>query len=502
MARVLNRLLGLVGLFVFLHLSFLAFKRYLESPWSSGLDNVGADFVNEPPAVIPNEGLTKDGKPRIDPKYCRYNACLKGRWVPREPQFANLKEFQEVFAKGGSPWHRCPIDGPPPGVTRTEEETKELEGQRLVDMMNWVWKPETGEQIPFDAEDFVVRLLKAPAGIIFMGDSVSAGHEHAFGSYLEQGGIKFQRIPVVINGNQTEGIRPHILHPDDPLTYELQRRAGVPDSRLKYPIFNIIEDHMLLHPPDIRRITENHGAEEGFTWHLKMKRVDGWEDYLADITRPREGEEDSVTADTILVVNTGAHWSRGTLHMLPQNLGVAEEQRLLTEVYKDMMRILVEKLSVFRQFKIIYRSTSPAHPNCRKKKFPYPNYEAARNAEATYVENVKQWAQDDGEAAGPAWVRLRWDWDMFNVHNGLWKTEVARLQEERKMKTKTTLEMGVDPEDLDGAGLGPKWLYVDFWEMALQRPDAHSDCLHWCLPAMYSEWTRHLYHLLYLEDLQ
>jgi hypothetical protein len=62
--------------------------------------------------------------------------------------------------------------------------------------------------------------------------------------------------------------------------------------------------------------------------------------------------------------------------------------------------------------------------------------------------------------------RARWDWDLFVPHNEIWRSSISRLMRERDQFRK----------------LGAKWMYVDVWEQALQRPDAHSDpavdCLH------------------------
>ena len=151
-------------------------------------------------------------------------------------------------------------------------------------------------------------------------DSVTAGWEHAFGSLLEQGlnaekgGIAFDPVQAYVHGEEVTGIRPHMLRPNHPKTLELQRRAGVPDSRMKRPVFQIIEEHMLAEPSAIRNITESHGAKKGFTWTLNMKRVPGWEGYLANITTPQPGEADSVTDDSLIVLNTGPHVSLLVVH--------------------------------------------------------------------------------------------------------------------------------------------------------------------------------------------
>lgn len=150
---------------------------------------------------------------------------------------------------------------------------------------------------------------------------------------------------------KVNGLRQHILQPGHPLTLKLQRRAGVPDSRLRYPLFTIIEDHMLVHEDEIRMITK---PAKDYYWYHDWKRVEGWEDYVRKITRPRAGEENSVKGETIIVVNTGAHvsdcnllaaliltcsqqWSRGELSMLPGRKSVAAEQAHLTTVYRQLV---------------------------------------------------------------------------------------------------------------------------------------------------------------------
>lgn len=75
-------------------------------------------------------------------------------------------------------------------------------------------------------------------------------------------------------------------------------------------------------------------------------------------------------------------------------------------------------------------------------------------------------------------VRSRWDWDRFEVHNAEWRQAIADMSNKR--------------DALPTSSRSAKWYYMDLWEMALQRPDAHTqnlvdpshenyDCLH-CEP--------------------
>ncbi|KAH6889080.1 hypothetical protein BKA70DRAFT_1330411 [Coprinopsis sp. MPI-PUGE-AT-0042] len=502
MNRTVNRCLGFLCLFIFLHFNIVAFRRHLAARLpddiSDSEDPERVDYHDthqQAPPPVPVEQPPAHSHPKPPSKWCQYNECLKGRWVPRTPPFSNLEEFQEEFAsRGSSPWHECPIPDPAQGEERSEEKAKALKAKRLVDMMNYVWQPERGRQVPWDPEDFLVRLLKTPAGIIFIGDSVTAGWQHAFNSYLEQGvsaekgGIMFLEIKSFVNGEAAPGIRSFTLAPGHPKTLELQKLAGVPDSRMGAPVFTSIEDHMLLGIPDLVNITERNGAPPGKPWPLGfMKRVTGWEGYLQELIAPRAGEEGVVTGDSIVVMNTGPHWSRGTLSMLPELGSAFAEHRVLFQVYKDMIEIVIRNLSPMRRLTILYRATNAAHPHCTQKTKPYDGYHAALQGEADFIDQITDMAANPVDRK----VRLRWDWDRFDVHNDLWRQAIPRLQREREeMKRKG---------EVAEAELPPKWLFVDFWPMSLQRPDAHSDCLHWCLPAIYNEWSRHILHILHLE---
>lgn len=86
----------------------------------------------------------------------------------------------------------------------------------------------------------------------------------------------------------------------------LQERAGVPDSRMERPFFTLLEDHMGLGEADIRTITN---VNSDYEWPHKFRRVEGWEDHIKWLATPREGEQDSVTEDTLVLMNAGAHVS-------------------------------------------------------------------------------------------------------------------------------------------------------------------------------------------------
>ena len=71
----------------------------------------------------------------------------------------------------------------------------------------------------------------------------------------------------------------------------------------------MLEDHMLIGEEDIRAITERLGAPKVYTWYHDFQRVEDWETFVKNASTPRRGEEKTVTEDTVLVMNAGAHAS-------------------------------------------------------------------------------------------------------------------------------------------------------------------------------------------------
>jgi hypothetical protein len=130
---------------------------------------------------------------------------------------------------------------------------------------------------------------------------------------------------------------------------------------------------------------------------------------------------------------------------------------------------MVERLNRLRRVKILYRATNAAHPECANKKRPYQDFADAVAHESDVAQQFKDSTTDPHQRR----VRLRWDWDMFDTLNDMWREEIRRLGEQRKvLREEGRLEVD----------LPPTWRFVDVWGMTLQRPDAHSDCLHCELP--------------------
>ncbi|GAV99304.1 protein [Lentinula edodes] len=275
------------------------------------------------------------------------------------------------------------------------EEKKKLEGQRLVDTLNWEWTPGRGILLDYDPVDFVVRMLKSPGGLVLVG-AVNIG-----------------------TPSGVANVEQFVLSKTSAMTKILQEKSGVPKSRMERPFFTLLEDHMGLGESDIRAITN---AKPNYKWYHKFRRVEGWEDHLKWLAVPREGEEETVTEDTLVILNAGAHWSRHELGMLRAPTD-AQEQVLLEDTYPRMIDLVTSRLSPIERTSIYYRSTSPGHPQCEDHSTPYKDMADARRKEQNLVQRLKETVSTPDDKK----QRSRWDWDLFKPHNELWNRTIQML---------------------------------------------------------------------------
>ncbi|TFK33345.1 hypothetical protein BDQ12DRAFT_615434 [Crucibulum laeve] len=430
-----------------------------------------------------------------DSDLCYRNECTKGSWKLRSPPFESLVDFERVYP----PTHR--------GIWKmcgSEENSREPEDRarfhatqadRMIDLMNYVWEPRTGRMREWRSEEFVVRLLKSPGGLIFNGDSISRQHFQWMEYALARSGVFITEDPPYLPRYDHKRIHQFILRKDHPMTKYLQERAGVPDSRMERPIYIKIDNHVLIGEADIRNITYSLGAKDGFKLYDIFDYFEDWENFVKDMVAAREGEEETVTEDSIILLNTGAHWSRGSWYMLPNDGDAFEQQSRITAAFREMVSRITIRLASIQRISIYYRSTSPGHPSCTKRSIPYSSSAAARAGEANVMERMAAATPDEQQKI----VRKRWDWDRFDAHNMIWKNTIDEIMRARSYST------------VNSKYKGPKWYYMDVWDQALQRPDAHTqnlidpkndnlDCLHWCVPGVVEQWTEYLNHLIFFND--
>ncbi|TRM65031.1 hypothetical protein BD626DRAFT_582785 [Schizophyllum amplum] len=414
-------------------------------------------------------------------EWCQGNECGVGKWVPRVPAV-------EKAVWGDPQSCRRPYDVN--GEPTPEEERPAVDARRALDIINWVWSPSRGKLMELDFIDLVVRMLQSPGGLIMIGDSLTVQHRDTFSVGLPTAGIHYEVNPphlIDLGYPKVDHVEHWVIRNTTQAWKTLVERANVPPSRLERPILTIIQYHLTVNETEIREMTEgpadaqwSHGSGRG-----AHPRVPGFQELVAKMATPIPEYADTVTKDTVVLMNTGAHWSRGVMGNLIPRSDTATEHALLHRTYQRMMDMHFRRLQAAPRTTIFFRSTSPAHANCHKNAYPYPTAEDAHADDATLYTRLMA----DAPTSSHALTWARWDWDQFKVHNGMWKTAIEQAQQERAL-----------------SGEGPKWHYLDIYGLSLQRADAHAnpddDCLHWCGRPVPLEWTRQLYHQLKMIDMQ
>ncbi|KIY43884.1 hypothetical protein FISHEDRAFT_77807 [Fistulina hepatica ATCC 64428] len=384
---------------------------------------------------------------RID----HYKTLEEGWWIPRLP-----------------PYEPGDLDNLWNGRYRTTRNA--LEGQtgeqRALDLLNWVWSG-YGEAEERPWEEWVLRLLNSNGGLIILGDSIS----------LQQFELLERTLPTdfYVHRASTEVycLEPPtyapshlriLLSPDSPIANALMNMSDwyIPRERFLRPIVTFIRtdslfesaEELVLVRDDIVLASANEGWHAGIgDWEIcrgiKNFVFMAWRSHVEDATkgytvkptneRPEEYWEGR--QQSVLVVNTGAHFSPSGLR------GVSEVQML--EMYRRMVEVMLPVLSNIPNTLFLYRPTIPGHPSCDL-------------GPSVPAENISE--------LSPLTYERNFGWNLFESFNEIWRTAM----------------MSSSPPHEQNA-------FLPVYMRSVLRPDVHMlkmDCLHHASPAVPLEWIR------------
>ncbi|KAF5346805.1 hypothetical protein D9758_015729 [Tetrapyrgos nigripes] len=463
------------------------------------------DVPSEPLKLPPPPPTPEDLEEQRYFPYCPPSKCAYGHWIPRPTPFTTFEEAHKaIIYNKNDPGPGLPDPHPPTGegVEYTEEEKKERGRTRVLEMANWVWQSDFGEVVKFDVEEFVVRLLRSPGGLIIVGDFKLNENIPSFPFNTITHPYHFHPT-VAGGGGKGEGTHVYqfALNLDHPPCQELVKRFGIPLERAKRPILTHIVDQTLIRPEELNKVFR---TEFGYVHKHKYTQVEGWEGVVAGMVKPREEEKDGgVVEESLLVLSSGAHWSRAGLHGYNEQLPTEVLRRRIEYAYGEMVKSTIRRLSPLLHTSIFFRSISPGHPACHLPTFttPFPS-----------LAEAKDWLAKPGNAEAEV---VEWDWDSFESRNDMWRRGIGGYEEERTRGSRDDGEQeGQDGEEAQvdetwlWKGKGARFVYLDFWSMDLQRIDAHTltetrkghwDCLHYAIPYVHNQWTELLFHRLVVE---
>lgn len=324
--------------------------------------------------------------------------------------------------------------------------------RRPVAASSFSWMPSNGAELrPWDPVEFVLRCINSRAGMLMVGgepafelrppaklkltavsyiDSISHQQMEALEGMMR---IKSEHnISPSFSYRDVDGHRGWVLSNGTFKNFVANRLPHIPPSRLEQPFFRFFKHFALVSNDELRQISrEKVGKEVEPSGSLLQP---SWERYL-----PKDGDKLGWGEEqpSILVLNTGPHWSEHEFFKIDHAQLVQLNQAVATAVLERVLS--VPRLTT------MYRSIAPSHAHCDDATAPiYPASPFAAHPEYS-----------------------SWNWQMFGIFSDAWASVIDRLA----------------PDGL-GGGVGSergRVIYLNVTDMSGQRPDAHkggNDCLH------------------------
>lgn len=387
-----------------------------------------------------------------NPHSPKYRDSTIGSWIPSPARASDADVWNMPMT--------CSPDFSPAagGSDGRDKEGEARERGRHV--ASWEWVLQDGKRPrPWDTEAFIERALKSRGGFVFIGDSVMVQMLSGLGYFIGQHEGEWPR-PVVeevlLEDNGIFVTTSYItLLPENQLFAKLLAKpslAGVPRSRFSRPIITSYRSDDLITQKELNATLLMAGLEEPVNMN-NHRAMGEWRQGLKNNSMEESWEGE---LDTIVVANTGPHWSPAHMWPAKDRVLLKAYQIMLDKVYDFFVNSPLPTLTFFR-------ATSPAHQHCNNHSDPITLTSSA--------------------AINPAPEKHLYGWHLFPEYN-----RMAR--------------------ELFGSSKHNNTRYFDIWPLSVTRPDAHIgwhnndfDCLHWCQPSVTEWWVRSLWHTIVEEGL-
>jgi len=413
------------------------------------------------PPIIPTPAL-----PQVT-----FEDLENGRWRPRNPPYTSQDLLSLWRGEYSSVQNLPPI---PEGQSRSPEEEAAQKADRALAIANWVWEG-VGTAEEWSWQEWVKLLLRSNGGLIIIGDSIQL----QLFDYLRRclsSDLRFDLNFTTIHGFPPEHRAPSVYSvsasPGSPVGESLLALAGpdVPRERLTRPLLSYVRSDVLVDVETLIKYRDE--VVKGSDWTpptdgdyqtdsgLNNIVFGDWESYTRELSKVYRLGRDATTGieqtwsgqeKTIIHVNTGAHWSSGTIR------GLTEDQ--VKSIYTKMVDYVYPIIKSIPRTRLIYRPSVAGHVDCETYAAP-----------VSRMEDLK-----------PITFWGNWAWSLFGWYNEVWKDVMD--------------QDNVTPSGLSGM------LPVHF--RTRLRPDHHflrGDCLHMEGPTVVGDWAAWTWKMLgYLE---
>ncbi|KAM0791150.1 hypothetical protein ACM66B_005635 [Microbotryomycetes sp. NB124-2] len=483
----------LIAAFLAIVASFILISSIVHPPSSSYTTSSSFSY-NSPLDVISNN------KPL--PKCTAEQLLKRGEWTRRRPVPKTIQDVIRAYKY--RPYKALTNDRH--GILNTYEtrddgmycarefsklqtdEMRKQDEQRLIEVAGWQWTSESVKRGECEVEEWdwkkvVKRLIMSRAGIIFLGDSITAQQYDSFALLLGNDVDKGPIIERVLSppARRLDATRALFLDPLHPLTTELVAEiesstsfGKVPRERLNRPIAQTMRSDFLVTEQDVinLELDQKHGKTRirPTEFDSLLSQLVNYPSSSNSVGGAKDDEPNWMTS--IVVTSVGNWWERYIDSSTSVSSTLIKFKQAMSSTF-----LKLDSLARTKKFTIVYRSVNRGTVDCQNYKEPF---------QVGGVDGQQEDLRAMDQVGQHAWYLKQ---PMADV----WRTLLHNVT------TTTTTTSTPSLTNYDGKDR-KRWINLDIVEMAYQRPDAHrfppDDCLHWCLPSVLDDWNWAMWHLV------
>ncbi|KAK4047451.1 hypothetical protein OIO90_006197 [Microbotryomycetes sp. JL221] len=344
---------------------------------------------------------------------------------------------------------------------------------RARQVASFTWQPEQAVR-DWDTIKFVKRAFNSPKGFVLVGDSVTMQSFEALGG---MGGLLrvASAETVTLNTTSYQWLTSRRITEDGDFglfvkngtkmqRYLMDSLPNVPRARFDQPFVRAIRSDLLLMPDEVEQVVSKPIEQKLKVKPSVAESVNAlpWQQLVFGHKQEFALESWRDVQNSILLVNTGAHWN-------PICTGMNSSQDVQT-LGKLVASDVLQHILSLERVNLIWRTTSMAHPDCDTAILPTSQTLPFK---------------DHPDHMTDAPNRDDWSWSTFGTMSGIWTSSIDALA------PRGTIDNG------------NKVAVLDIAELTSKRPDAHAsakDCLHWALPSVPATWIKLANHIMFELD--
>ncbi|KAK4051110.1 hypothetical protein OIO90_004851 [Microbotryomycetes sp. JL221] len=456
---------------------------------------------------------------------CTSHQLLTGHWIQRQPSLKTITQLKQAYQykpykalteqqHGILNTYETRLDGLYCTNEFSKIETlqmKQLDEQRILNVANWKWSSQDYQDkkckiVEWNWRKVVKRLVSSRAGIIFLGDSITAQQYDSFALLLGNDPSSGPIIERVLSppARRLDATRALFLDPFHPTTLEILNEIEketngeliIPKGRLNQPIVRTMRSDFL--------VTNQNVVELNLDKHGKTRiRSTEYIQELEQLATTSSTNEQQSWSSSIIVTSVGNWWERWIDSSESVSKSLSTYKQTMTLVFNELNRLTKQF-----DYTVVYRSVNRGTPHCEQYGKHFNSIDSNNNKVDSNNQD-QHFGPIDKEDMRAKDQSSEHAWYLKQPMADIWRTLLSNVTLTTRQELELSLNKFNSSSSSSSLNLKPKkrkkrrrtrWINLDIEEMAYQRPEAHrfppDDCLHWCLPSVLDDWNWATWHLI------